>query len=82
LPFTYILGGKSCMTGDVIGTYSFRQPLKTGDKLVFGDMLQYSFVKNNTFNGVPLPDIVLLHEDGKYEVIRRFGYEDFLLKLK
>jgi len=82
LPFTYILGGKSCMTGDVIGTYSFRQPLKIGDRLVFGDMMQYSFVKNNTFNGVPLPDIVLLHEDGKYEVIRRFGYEDFLLKLK
>jgi len=82
LPHTYILGAKSCMTGDVIGTYSFRQPLKPGDKLVFGDMLQYSFVKNNTFNGVPLPDLAILYDNESYEVIRRFSYNDFLSKLK
>lgn len=76
-PHTYILGGNTCMTGDVIGEYSFLEPLKTGDRLVFGDMLQYSFVKNNTFNGTPLPDIGLLHEDGRYEVVKRFGYDDF-----
>lgn len=76
-PHTYILGGNTCMTGDIIGEYSFPAPLKTGDRLVFGDMLQYSFVKNNTFNGTPLPTIALLHEDGSVEVVRRFGYDDF-----
>jgi carboxynorspermidine decarboxylase len=74
---TYILGGNTCMTGDIIGEYSFPRPLRAGDQLVFGDMLQYSFVKNNTFNGTPLPDIGLLHTDGRYEVVRRFGYADF-----
>ena len=53
----YILGGKTCMTGDVIGEYSFDKPLKVGDRLVFSDMAQYSFVKNTTFNGTPLPDL-------------------------
>ena len=73
----YILGGKTCMTGDVIGEYSFDAPLKVGDRIVFADMAQYSFVKNTTFNGTPLPDIGLLEKDGTYRVIRRFGYEDF-----
>ena len=70
------------MAGDVIGEYSFEKPLKVGDKLVFGDMLQYSFVKNNTFNGTPLPDLALLHEDGSYEIVRRFGYDDFKGRLE
>ena len=78
---TYKLGGNTCMTGDIIGDYSFDQPLKIGDKLVFTDMMQYSFVKNNTFNGVPLPDLALLHEDGRYEVVRSFGYNDFACRL-
>jgi carboxynorspermidine decarboxylase len=77
LPYTCILAGNTCMTGDIIGEYSFEKPLKIGDRLVFGDMLQYSFVKNNTFNGTPLPDLAVLHEDGRYEVVRRFGYDDF-----
>ncbi|HOM29837.1 MAG TPA: carboxynorspermidine decarboxylase [Deltaproteobacteria bacterium] len=77
LPYTCILAGPTCMTGDIIGEYSFEEPLEPGDRLVFGDMLQYSFVKNNTFNGMPLPDIGLLHEDAGYEVVRRFGYTDF-----
>lgn len=76
-PHKYILGGNTCMAGDIIGAYSFPEPLKVGDRLVFGDMLQYSFVKNNTFNGTPLPDLALLHEDGRYEVVKKFGYEDF-----
>ncbi len=76
-PHNFILAGNTCMTGDIIGEYSFSKPLKPGDRLVFGDMLQYSFVKNNTFNGTPLPDIALLHEDGRYQVVRRFGYDDF-----
>ena len=51
--------------------------IKVGDKLIFEDMAIYSMVKNNTFNGIPLPDIVLLHKDGTTELVRRFGYEDF-----
>ena len=77
LAYTCLLAGNTCMTGDIIGEYSFAKPLAVGDKLVFGDMLQYSFVKNNTFNGTPLPDLALLHEDGATEVVRRFGYNDF-----
>ncbi|MEZ5937229.1 MAG: carboxynorspermidine decarboxylase [Hyphomonadaceae bacterium] len=78
---TYIFAGKTCMTGDVIGEYSFDQPLKPGDRVVFTDMAQYSFVKNTTFNGVPLPDLAMLHADGRYEVVQRFGYQDFARRL-
>ena len=74
---TYILGGKTCMTGDVIGEYSFPQPLRIGDRVVFGELMHYSFVKNKTFNGAPLPDLAILDENGSYRVIRSFGYEDF-----
>ena len=77
----YVLGGKTCMTGDVIGEYSFDQPLKIGDRLVFTDMMQYSFVKNTTFNGTPLPDLGILSEDGSYRVVRSFGYEEFRTRL-
>jgi carboxynorspermidine decarboxylase len=81
LPCTCILAGNTCMTGDVIGEYSFSEPLRPGDRIVFGDMLQYSFVKNNTFNGTPLPDLAILHEDGGYEVVREFGYGHFRERL-
>ena len=77
----YILGGKTCMTGDIIGEYSFPQPLAVGDRLIFGDMMQYSFVKNTTFNGTPLPDIGVLDKDGSYRVLRTFGYDDFRRRL-
>ena len=77
----YILGGKTCMTGDVIGDYSFDKPLQSGDRLIFTDMMQYSFVKNTTFNGTPLPDIAMLDEDGTYRVIKSFGYEEFRRRL-
>jgi carboxynorspermidine decarboxylase len=73
----YILGGKTCMTGDIIGEYSFARPVGVGDRLIFGDMMQYSFVKNTTFNGTPLPDLAVLEEDGRYRVLRTFGYEAF-----
>lgn len=76
-PHSYIIGGKTCMTGDIIGEYSFPNPLAVGDRLIFGDMMQYSFVKNTTFNGTPLPDIAMLEEDGSYRVLRAFGYEAF-----
>jgi len=81
LPHSYILGGKTCMTGDIIGEYSFAAPLAPGSRIVFGDMMQYSFVKNTTFNGTPLPDLAILHEDGRYEVVRTFGYDEFRRRL-
>jgi carboxynorspermidine decarboxylase len=77
----YILAGNTCLTGDVIGTYRFAAPLQTGDTVIFTDMMQYSFVKNTTFNGVPLPDIGVLEKDGTYRVIRSFGYDDFERRL-
>ena len=74
---TYRLSSMTCLAGDVIGDYSFEQSINVGDKLIFEDMAIYSMVKNNTFNGMPLPDIVLLKKDGGTELVRRFGYEDF-----
>jgi len=73
----YILAGKTCMTGDIIGEYSFPEPLQVGSRVVFTDMMQYSFVKNTTFNGTPRPDLAILGEDGSYRVVGSFGYEDF-----
>ena len=80
-PYTYRLGGNTCLAGDIIGDYSFDRPLKAGDRLVFGDMAIYSMCKNNTFNGIPLPSIYLLRENGAAELVRRFGYEDFKNRL-
>ena len=74
---TYRLSSMTCLAGDVIGDYSFEQEIAVGDKLIFEDMAIYSMVKNNTFNGMPLPDIVLLKKDGTTELVRRFGYDDF-----
>lgn len=79
--YTYRLGGPTCLAGDVIGDYSFHHPLKPGDKLVFCDMAIYSMVKNNTFNGIGLPDILLREEDGTIKTIKTFGYEDFKQRL-
>ena len=76
-PHSYILGGKTCMTGDVIGEYSFPGPLQLGSRVVFTDMMQYSFVKNTTFNGTPRPDLGILEEDNSYRVLRSFTYDDF-----
>lgn len=80
-PHNYILGGNMCMTGDVIGEYSFPKPLSVGDRIIFEDMIQYSFVQNNTFNGVPLPDLFVLEEDGTVTRASSFGYEDFRTRL-
>lgn len=76
-PYTYRLGGPTCLTGDIIGDYSFDEALKEGDRLVFGDMAIYSMVKNNTFNGMALPTIALQDKNGECRVIKQFGYEDF-----
>lgn len=78
---TYLLGGRTCLTGDIIGEYSFENEIKTGDKLIFEDMMQYTMVKNTTFNGIPLPDIAILKKNKEYEVVKTFGYEDFSSRL-
>ena len=81
LEYTYRLGSQTCLAGDVIGEYSFDKPLEVGGRLVFGDMAIYSMVKNNTFNGMPLPSILLLKKDGTTETLRSFSYEDFKCRL-
>lgn len=80
-PCLYRLSSRTCLAGDVFGDYSFDEPLRIGDRLCFEDMAIYSFVKNNTFNGMPLPDLGLLCEDGSYQLIKRFGYGDFKERL-
>ena len=79
--YTYRLGGPTCLAGDIIGDYSFDNPLTAGDRLVFCDMAIYSMVKNNTFNGMPLPAIVWCGENGICKTIKKFGYEDFKRRL-
>lgn len=79
--YTYRLGAPTCLAGDIIGDYSFDAPLKAGDKLIFTDMAIYSMVKNNTFNGMPLPSVALLKTDGTTEILKSFGYEDFKSRL-
>jgi len=79
--YTYRLGGLTCLAGDIIGDYSFKQPLKPGDRLVFCDMAHYTMVKNNTFNGVNLPSIARYNEKEGIKVVKQFGYEDFKTRL-
>ncbi len=78
--YTYRLGGLTCLAGDVIGDYSFKEPLGPGDRLVFTDMSHYTMVKNNTFNGVNLPSIAVADDDG-IEILKTFNYEDYKRRL-
>ena len=78
---TYTLAGPTCLAGDTIGTYSFDAELRVGDRIVFGDMAIYTMVKNNTFNGMPLPNIIAVSPSGEWEIVREFGYEDFKMRL-
>ncbi len=78
---TYRLSSRTCLAGDIIGDYSFDEPLRIGDRLCFEDMAIYSMVKNNTFNGMPLPDIGILHTDGTYRLVKSFSYSDFKERL-
>lgn len=75
--YTYRLSSRTCLAGDIIGDYSFNSPVSIGNRLIFEDMAIYTMVKNNTFNGMPLPDIALLEEDGSIRLIKSFGYKDF-----
>lgn len=79
--WTYRLSSYTCLAGDIIGDYSFDREIRTGDRLYFADMAIYSMVKNNTFNGIGLPDIAVMDESGDCRVIRSFGYEDFKERL-
>ena len=80
-PYRYRLGGPTCLSGDIIGDYTSDRELSIGDVLVFGDMAIYTTCKNNTFNGMPLPDIYRLKEDGDIEKLTDFGYGDFKHRL-
>ncbi|GAA8188759.1 carboxynorspermidine decarboxylase [Helicobacter pylori] len=74
--FSYFLGGPTCLAGDFMGSFSFEAPLKKGDKIVFQDMLHYTIVKNNLFNGVPLPSLARLDQQG-FKILKNFSYEDY-----
>ena len=77
----YRLGGPTCLSGDVIGDYCFEGLINMGNRVIFGDMAIYTMCKNNTFNGMPLPSIFSLKENGDLEEISSFGYEDFKVRL-
>mgnify|MGYP001544559713 FL=1 len=73
----YRLGGNSCLSGDFMGYWRFPNGLNVGDNVIFEDMLHYTTVKTNMFNGVTPPSIALAREDGTLEMLRVFGYEDY-----
>jgi carboxynorspermidine decarboxylase len=73
----YRLGGNSCLSGDVMGDWCFEKPLVPGDKVVFLDMIHYTMVKTTTFNGVHHPSIGMWTQDGRFRLIRKFGYHDY-----
>jgi carboxynorspermidine decarboxylase len=79
--YTYRLAGNTCLAGDIMGDYSFDEPLKKGDRVIFEDQMHYTMVKATTFNGIRLPSIAIEREDGRIEVVREFGYEDFKSRL-
>lgn len=79
--YTYRLGGNTCLSGDIIGDYSFDEPLKVGDKIILEDMIHYTMVKTTTFNGIKLPSIVIKTKENKYKIIKEFGYNDYSSRL-
>jgi len=79
--YTYRFGGNTCLAGDIMGDYSFDEPLQVGDKVIFEDQIHYTFVKNTTFNGIKLPSLAILREDKTLDVIKEFGYQDYKNRL-
>lgn len=77
----YRLGGNSCLSGDYMGSWRFDHELEVGENIIFEDMLHYTTVKTNMFNGVTHPDIALLHSDGELETLRRYSYEDYKARM-
>ncbi|HEB9350394.1 TPA: carboxynorspermidine decarboxylase [Campylobacter coli] len=78
--FAYLLTGNTCLAGDVMGEYAFKEELKRGDRVVFLDQIHYSIVKNTTFNGIRLPNLMLLNSKNELEMIREFSYKDYALR--
>ncbi|MBR9999504.1 MAG: carboxynorspermidine decarboxylase, partial [Cyclobacteriaceae bacterium] len=78
---TYRMGGDTCLSGDFMGDYSFEEPLKPGDRIIFDDMIHYTMVKTTTFNGVPHPSIGIWQADQSFRLVRSFGYEDYKARL-
>mgnify|MGYP003424245006 FL=1 len=78
---TYRLGGNTCLAGDIIGDYSFDEPLKVGDRIILEDMIHYTMVKTTTFNGIKLPSIIIKNKDNSYKVIKNFCYNDYKSRL-
>lgn len=76
-PHSYKLGGNSCLAGDVIDSYSFAEPLKIGDRIIFEDMIHYTMVKTTFFNGVEHPAIGIIRKNGEFDLIKQFRYEEF-----
>ena len=74
---TYRLGGNTCLAGDIMGDYSFDEPLEVGSKIIFEDQIHYTFVKNTTFNGIKLPSLAILRKNGELDIVKEFGYEDY-----
>lgn len=74
---SYRLGSPSCLAGDVIGDYEFDRELNIGDKIILEDMIHYTIVKNNTFNGIPLPSLAILRENGEFDIVKEFGYNEY-----
>ena len=79
--YRYQLGGVSCLAGDYLDSYSFQQPLKIGDPIIFNDMMHYTMVKTTMFNGIKHPSIGVLKRSGEFELIKTFGYEDYKNRL-
>ena len=77
----YRLGGNSCLSGDFMGYWKFDHELEVGEKVIFEDMLHYTTVKTNTFNGITHPSIGIVHLDGNLEILREYGYEDYLNRM-
>ncbi|MBU1112975.1 MAG: carboxynorspermidine decarboxylase, partial [Candidatus Omnitrophica bacterium] len=79
--YKYMVAGRSCLAGDIFGTYCFKSPLKTGTIIRIKDAAGYTMVKKNWFNGLPMPSIVVKRLDGTIDTVRCFEYEDFLKSL-
>lgn len=77
MPCTYRIGGNSCLSGDFMGAWRFKAPLRIGDTMVFEDMIHYTTVKTNMFNGISHPSIAMLHTDGELEILREYTFEDY-----
>ena len=79
--YTYRLGGNTCLAGDIMGDYSFDEPLKVGDKIIFEDQMHYTIVKNTAFNGIKLPSLAILNREGEFHIIKEFGYVHYKRRL-